>query len=155
MAEPPLLVVGMHRSGTSMVGGMLSAAGVSLGEELIPADGANARGYFEDAAVVDFHGRLFRHLSSLFVRLELRYGIFLNFLSFPLKILFDCLNLLLLQLKFLLSRLDLLLLSFDLLLLVVDLALLFSLCLLNIPLVISRLFLHVDLHLRPLCNLFM
>lgn len=62
MAEPPLLVVGMHRSGTSMVGGMLSAAGVSLGEELIPADGANARGYFEDAAVVDFHGRLFREL---------------------------------------------------------------------------------------------
>ncbi len=60
MPEPALLVVGMHRSGTSMVGGMLAAAGVSMGERLIAADRANPRGYFEDAGVVELHGRLFR-----------------------------------------------------------------------------------------------
>ena len=60
MPEPALLVVGMHRSGTSMVGGMLAAAGVRMGQDLIPADRANARGYFEERGIVELHGRLFR-----------------------------------------------------------------------------------------------
>lgn len=60
MAEGALIVTGMHRSGTSMIGGMLSAAGVRMGRRLIRADRANPRGYFEDADIVDFHGRLFR-----------------------------------------------------------------------------------------------
>jgi glycosyltransferase involved in cell wall biosynthesis len=60
MADGALIVIGMHRSGTSMVGGMLSAAGIRMGNRLIRADRANPRGYFEDADIVDFHGRLFR-----------------------------------------------------------------------------------------------
>lgn len=61
-SERAVLVAGMHRSGTSMVGGMLGALGVDMGERLIPADARNARGYFEDADVVEFHGRVFRAL---------------------------------------------------------------------------------------------
>ena len=60
MADRALIVIGMHRSGTSMVGGMLSAAGIRMGNRLIRADRANPHGYFEDADIVDFHGRLFR-----------------------------------------------------------------------------------------------
>ena len=60
MRDGSLLVVGMHRSGTSMVGGMLAGAGVRMGDRLIPADSANPRGYFEDVDVVDFHGSLFK-----------------------------------------------------------------------------------------------
>jgi hypothetical protein len=45
-----------------MVGGMLAALGVDMGRRLVPADERNARGYFEDADVVDFHGRAFRAL---------------------------------------------------------------------------------------------
>lgn len=59
MAEGALIVAGMHRSGTSMVGGMLAAAGVRMGRRLIRADRSNPRGYFEDADVVAFHGTLF------------------------------------------------------------------------------------------------
>ena len=55
-----MLVVGMHRSGTSMVGGMLAALGVRMGRRLVAADAQNQRGYFEDIEIVEFHGRIFR-----------------------------------------------------------------------------------------------
>ncbi len=57
-----VLVAGMHRSGTSMVGGTLVELGVDMGQRLIPADSANQRGYFEDADIVAFHGQVFRSL---------------------------------------------------------------------------------------------
>lgn len=57
-----VLIAGMHRSGTSMVGGILAELGIDMGRRLIPADAANARGYFEDADIVDFHGQAFRSL---------------------------------------------------------------------------------------------
>ncbi|HEY8019943.1 MAG TPA: hypothetical protein VIH93_02510, partial [Thermoanaerobaculia bacterium] len=56
----PLVVAGMHRSGTSLAASWIGAAGVDLGERLIPADDANPRGYFEDAAFVELHGRMLR-----------------------------------------------------------------------------------------------
>src|SRR5689334_10369677 len=46
-----VVVAGMHRSGTSLVGSMLSAAGVAMGDRQLAADAHNPRGYFED---VDF-----------------------------------------------------------------------------------------------------
>lgn len=61
-AAPPILVGGMHRSGTSLIGGLLARAGVDMGSDLVPADRANPRGYHEDLDVVEFHGRLFREL---------------------------------------------------------------------------------------------
>jgi len=44
-----VLVVGMHRSGTSALTGVLHSIGLPLGDEsdLLPADRGNARGYFE------------------------------------------------------------------------------------------------------------
>ncbi|HEV8240560.1 MAG TPA: glycosyltransferase [Thermoanaerobaculia bacterium] len=50
-AGGPVVVAGMHRSGTSLVGSMLGAAGVAMGERQLAADPHNPRGYFED---VDF-----------------------------------------------------------------------------------------------------
>jgi glycosyltransferase involved in cell wall biosynthesis len=48
-SEPgPLVVTGMHRSGTSLLASFLRAAGVNLGERVLPADAANPLGYFED-----------------------------------------------------------------------------------------------------------
>ena len=45
---PPLiLVVGMHRSGTSLLGSILGALGVALPGPLIPGDQHNPAGYFE------------------------------------------------------------------------------------------------------------
>lgn len=47
-----ILVTGTGRSGTSMMGGVLDALGVWMGDELIRPDANNRLGYFEDARVV-------------------------------------------------------------------------------------------------------
>ena len=45
--SPLILVVGMHRSGTSLLGSILGALGVALPGPLIPGDQHNPAGYFE------------------------------------------------------------------------------------------------------------
>jgi GT2 family glycosyltransferase len=50
-----LFVLGMHRSGTSALAGMLSRLGVTLGERLMPPSPANPRGYFEHQDIVAVH----------------------------------------------------------------------------------------------------
>ena len=59
-----VLVLGMHRSGTSALSGVLNLLGVSLPREILPADGHNATGYFEPSRIVDFHEDLFTSLGS-------------------------------------------------------------------------------------------
>jgi hypothetical protein len=44
----PIVVAGMHRSGTSLVASILSSLGVDMGERQLAADRHNPRGYFED-----------------------------------------------------------------------------------------------------------
>ena len=48
----PIIIAGMHRSGTSLVGALLASAGVNLGARLLPADKYNPNGYFEDAEIL-------------------------------------------------------------------------------------------------------
>jgi hypothetical protein len=48
---PPLLVAGMHRSGTSLTASLLASLSVDMGQQLLSSDVHNVRGYFED---VDF-----------------------------------------------------------------------------------------------------
>ncbi|WP_271409659.1 hypothetical protein [Pseudomonas sp. Q1-7] len=52
-----LLILGMHRSGTSAMGGALNCAGVSMGQELLGAADDNKKGYFESKAIQAFHDR--------------------------------------------------------------------------------------------------
>lgn len=44
----PLIVAGMHRSGTSLTASILQAAGVDIGENLLESNAGNPKGYFED-----------------------------------------------------------------------------------------------------------
>jgi hypothetical protein len=53
-----VLVLGMHRSGTSAVAGLLAHCGLQAPRTLIPANRFNANGYFESAVFRDFHDRL-------------------------------------------------------------------------------------------------
>src|SRR5580704_9217804 len=53
-----LVVLGMHRSGTSALTGMLHHLGVALGEHLMPATQDNPRGYWEHSDIVAVHERL-------------------------------------------------------------------------------------------------
>lgn len=58
-----LVVLGMHRCGTSPLTGALSLLGFSAGLQLMPANAFNARGYFEDIP-------LNRELEHFFVCIE-------------------------------------------------------------------------------------
>jgi O-antigen biosynthesis protein len=53
-----LVVLGMHRSGTSALTGMLHRLGVALGDRLMAATPDNPRGYWEHGDIVAIHERL-------------------------------------------------------------------------------------------------
>jgi O-antigen biosynthesis protein len=58
-----ILVLGMHRSGTSALTRMLNLLGVGLGKELMaPKDDNNRLGFWEDQKVVDIHDALLKKL---------------------------------------------------------------------------------------------
>jgi hypothetical protein len=55
--KPIVLVLGMHRSGTSLCSHLLSALGVDMADD-IGADATNARGHWERWEIVEFHDRI-------------------------------------------------------------------------------------------------
>jgi len=59
-----ICVLGMHRSGTSAFGGVLSALGVNMGRELIGAQSDNPKGFYENRKVVKLNDKLFAALGT-------------------------------------------------------------------------------------------
>lgn len=60
-----LLVMGMHRSGTSALTRVCNLLGVPLGEDLMPAaKGNNDAGFWEHASIVNIHDRVYDLLQS-------------------------------------------------------------------------------------------
>ncbi len=59
-----ILVLGMHRSGTSAATGVLACLGAELGGHLIPAADDNPKGFFEHADIFALHQELLRGLGS-------------------------------------------------------------------------------------------
>ena len=55
IADHPLLVCGMHRSGTSLTASLFHAAGVRLGDQLLGVNHGNDRGHYEDLGIYEFH----------------------------------------------------------------------------------------------------
>lgn len=53
--ERPLIICGMHRSGTSFVASLVAGAGLHLGDELLASSPGNPRGHFEDVGILEFH----------------------------------------------------------------------------------------------------
>src|SRR5437773_8673772 len=66
--RPIVMVLGMHRSGTSLCSHVLSALGVDMADTLAghgmkgPAP-ANPKGYWERWEIVEFHDRIFNLLN--------------------------------------------------------------------------------------------
>jgi len=54
----PLVITGMHRSGTSLVASLFAGAGVNVGTRLIGASRGNDRGHWEDLDFYEFHARV-------------------------------------------------------------------------------------------------
>ncbi|MGA7386138.1 MAG: hypothetical protein WBW81_16015 [Methylocella sp.] len=59
-----ILVLGMHRSGTSAAAGFLVKLGGGQPKTLMPAEGTNERGYFESSALMTFHDELLASAGS-------------------------------------------------------------------------------------------
>src|SRR6185295_18114718 len=61
-----ICILGMHRSGTSVVSRAVNLLGVYLGEtkDLAQRNESNPEGFWEHAAIVGMHNRLLAHLSS-------------------------------------------------------------------------------------------
>jgi hypothetical protein len=59
-----VVVLGMHRSGTSALAGALGLAGARLPTRLMPATGANPRGYCESQLLYELHEELLAELGA-------------------------------------------------------------------------------------------
>jgi len=57
-----IVVIGMHRSGTSAVARGLAALGVDLGDDFLDAQPENPTGYWEDRGIVELNERVLRSL---------------------------------------------------------------------------------------------
>ncbi len=66
MPKPNLAIVvlGMHRSGTSALGGLLRLLGADLGSRLHPGDRHNEAGYFEHLDLLEAHEQVLRALQT-------------------------------------------------------------------------------------------
>ena len=58
------LVLGMHRCGTSALAAVISRLGFDLGKNLLPGNEFNARGYYENEKLVQFHDEILEQLGS-------------------------------------------------------------------------------------------
>jgi len=59
-----IIVLGMHRSGTSAFTGVLNILGVELGSNLMEPTKENPRGYFEKRAVMEINDEILNILGS-------------------------------------------------------------------------------------------
>ena len=65
-----IVVLGMHRSGTSAITYSLKLIGVGLGDNLHPAGFDNPKGFWEDRECLEINEKLLNHLGSAFDRLD-------------------------------------------------------------------------------------
>lgn len=63
-APDVVLVLGMHRSGTSLATAILQDLGAKLSEDLVEPNEFNERGYFESASVMQIHDDILKVLGS-------------------------------------------------------------------------------------------
>src|SRR3954468_3110524 len=63
--RPIVLVLGMHRSGTSLCAHALSALGIDMSDD-IRVQPSNAKGHWERAEIVAFHDRVLDHFNRGF-----------------------------------------------------------------------------------------
>ena len=62
--RPAILVLGMHRSGTSAAAGTLYHLGVAFGSKLLEPAPDNPRGFFEHVDICDVHEELLARFHS-------------------------------------------------------------------------------------------
>ena len=61
MARTALLIIGMHRAGTSALARVCSLRGAALPAHVLPPNSGNVRGYWEPQGVIDLNDRILDH----------------------------------------------------------------------------------------------
>jgi hypothetical protein len=63
----PVFIIGMHRSGTSALGGALVPLGLTVGKAVMPphAERGNPKGFYENLALMQFHDRFLEAIGSI------------------------------------------------------------------------------------------
>ncbi|MCK9236797.1 MAG: PIN-like domain-containing protein [Thiopseudomonas sp.] len=64
MKQVCLMVLGMHRSGTSALTGMLQHLDIDLGSKLLPGSQENEKGFFENHYIMSYNDKLLEKLDS-------------------------------------------------------------------------------------------
>lgn len=64
MERQAILILGMHRSGTSALTRVINLLGFNLPRNLIPASQHNAKGFWETQVLIDFHDRVLESAGS-------------------------------------------------------------------------------------------
>jgi hypothetical protein len=72
-SQKVIVVLGMHRSGTSAIARSLEFIGVGLGDNLHPAGFDNPKGFWEDRECLEINEELLSHLGSAYDRLDLAW----------------------------------------------------------------------------------
>ncbi|MBL4681617.1 MAG: glycosyltransferase [Pseudomonadales bacterium] len=62
IGKKAVIILGMHRSGSSLLAGICHLLGADLGSDLIPPAKDNPKGFWENQLVVDFHDQLLSKL---------------------------------------------------------------------------------------------
>src|SRR6478672_10740552 len=62
-----LVILGMHRSGTSLLAGVLGLLGASLPKHMFPPNFANPKGYFEPQKIVGLHDDMLSAMKSSWI----------------------------------------------------------------------------------------
>ncbi len=61
-----VIVLGMHRSGTSALSGALCRLGIEFGDKLLPGEPYNPKGFFEHVDILSINNEILRMLNSSF-----------------------------------------------------------------------------------------
>lgn len=59
-----IVILGMHRSGTSALGGIVHTLGISMGDNLFSPSEDNKKGYYEDKDIVLLNEKILKNISS-------------------------------------------------------------------------------------------
>ena len=76
--QKTIVILGMHRSGTSMLAGILEKLGISMGKSTIEKSINNPFGYFEDYEFLDLNQRILKDASGSWKNPPLRDHILLT-----------------------------------------------------------------------------
>jgi hypothetical protein len=60
----PVFIIGMHRSGTSALGGVLEALGLTVGKSVMPPRPDNPKGFYENLALTELHDKFLKSIGS-------------------------------------------------------------------------------------------